>query len=63
MRVGLSYCFLDLAAEDVYAEDLSVVVALCEGETVALWCPVMTSNTEQDLIDGVVRDLSPALRV
>lgn len=59
----MSHRFLDLAAEDMDTEDLGVVVALCEGETVTLWCPVMTPNTEQDLIDGVVRYFSPTLRV
>lgn len=63
MCVCVSHRFLDLAAEDVDAEDLGVVVALGESETVALGCPVVTPNTEQDLIDGVVRDLSPCLRV
>lgn len=61
--VCVSHRFLDLAAEDMDTEDLGVVVAFGEGETVALWCPIMTPNTEQDLIDGIVRDLCPTLRV
>lgn len=49
--------FLDLAAEHMDSEDLSIVVALSEGKAVALWCAIMASHTEQNLIDRVVGDL------
>lgn len=45
---------MDLAAKHVNPEDLRVVVALSEGEAVALRCAVMASNAEQNLIDGVI---------
>lgn len=35
-------------------EDLGVVVALSESEAVALWGAIMASNTEQNLIDGII---------
>lgn len=59
----MTYRLLDLAAEDVDAEDLGVVVAFCEGEAVALWRAVMATHTEQDLVDGVVGDLCACLRI
>lgn len=59
----MTYRLLDLAAEDVDAEDLGVVVALGEGETVALWCAVMAAHTEEDLVDGVVGDLCARLGI
>lgn len=49
--------FSDLAAEHVDPEYLGIVVTLCEGKAVALWCAVMASHTEQNLIDGVVGNL------
>ena len=49
---------MDLATENMDPEDLSIVVALSEGKAVTLWCAVMATHTEQDLIDGVVGDLS-----
>lgn len=52
-----SHRFSDLAAEHVDPEDLGVVVALGEGEAVALRCAIMSSHTKQDLINGVVGDL------
>lgn len=55
--------FSDLAAEHVDPEDLGVVVALSEGKAVALWCAIMSSHTEQDLIDGVVGDLCTGVGV
>ncbi len=48
--------FLDLAAEHVDPEDLSVIVALSESKAVALWCAIMASHTEQNLVDRVVGD-------
>lgn len=57
------YRLLDLAAEDVDAEDLGVVMALSEGETVALWRAVVATHTEQDFVDGVVGDLCARLRI
>lgn len=54
---------MDLAAEHVDPEDLSVVVALSEGEAVALWCAIMAPHTEENLIDGVVGDLCVSMRV
>lgn len=58
-----SHRFLDLAAEGVDAEDLGVVVALGEGEAVALRGAVVAAHAEQDLVDGVVGDLGARLRV
>lgn len=49
--------FPDLAAEHVDPEDLGVVVALGEGEAVALRRAVVASHAEQNLVDGVVGDL------
>lgn len=49
-----SYRLSDLAAEHVNPEDLCVVMALSEGEAVALWRAIMASDTEQDLINGVI---------
>lgn len=54
---------MDLAAEHMDPEDLSVVVTLSEGEAVALWCAVMASHTEQNLIDGVVGDFRTGIGV
>lgn len=48
---------MDLAAEHMDPEDLSIVVALSEGKAVALWCTIMASYTEQNLIDRVVGNL------
>lgn len=45
------------------AEDLGVVVALGEGEAVALRRAVMAANTKEDLVNGVVGNLSAGLRV
>lgn len=59
----VSHRLLDLTAEDVDAEDLGVVVALGEGEAVALRRAVMAANTKEDLINGVVGNLSAGLRV
>lgn len=55
--------FSDLAAEHVDPEDLGIVVALGEGEAVALWRAIVSSHTEQDLIDGVVGDLRTGVGV
>lgn len=44
-------------------EDLSIEVALSEGKAVALWCAIMASHTEQDLIDRVVGDLCTGVGV
>lgn len=57
------YRLLDLAAEDVDAEDFCVVVAFGEGEAVALWRAVVAPHTEQNLVDGVVGDLCTRLGV
>lgn len=54
---------MDLAAKHMDPEDLSIVVALSEGKAVALWCAIMTSHTEENLIDRVVGDLCTALWV
>lgn len=48
---------LDLAAEHMDPEDLSIVVALGEGKAVALWCAIMTPHTEQNLVNRVVGNL------
>lgn len=48
---------LDLAAEHMDPEDLSIVVALSEGKAVALWCAIMASHTEQNLIYRVIGNL------
>ncbi len=63
VQLCLSHRLLDLTAEDVDAEDLSVVVALGKGEAVALWRAVVAANTEEDLVNGVVGNLSAGLRV
>ncbi len=63
VQLILSHRLLDLTAEDVDAEDLSVVVALGKGEAVALWRAVVAPNTEEDLVNGVVGNLSAGLRV
>lgn len=57
------YRLLDLAAKHVNPEDLSVVVALSEGEAVALRCAVMAPHTEQNLINRVVGDLGVVVGV
>ena len=54
---------LDLAAEHMDPEDLSIVVALSEGKAVTLGCTIMTPHTEQNLIDGVVRNLHTVVGV
>ena len=54
---------LDLAAEDMYTEDLCVVVALCKGKAVSLRRAVMTTHTEHDLVDGVTGYLCACLGV
>lgn len=38
-------------------EDLGIVVALSEGEAVALRCAVVAAHTEQNFVDWVVGDL------
>lgn len=63
VQLCLSHRLLDLTAEDMDAEDLGVVVALCEGEAVALQRAVMAANTKEDLVNGVVGNLSAGLRV
>lgn len=45
------------------AEDLGVVVALGEGEAVALWGAVVATHAEQDLVDGIVGDFRARLRI
>ncbi len=47
VQLILSHRLLDLTAEDVDAEDLSVVVALGKGEAVALWRAVVAPNTDR----------------
>lgn len=54
---------MDLAAKHVDPEDLGVVVALSEGKAVTLWCAIMASHTEQDLIDGVVGNLGTVVGI
>lgn len=54
---------MDLAAEHVDPEDLSVVVALGEGEAVALRCAIVSPHTEQDFVDGVVGNLRTVVGV
>lgn len=63
VQLCLSHRLLDLTAEDVDAEDLGVVVALGEGEAVALWRAVVAANAKEDLINGVVGNLNAGLRV
>ncbi len=54
---------MDLAAEHVDPEDLSIVVALSESKAVALGCAIMASHTEQNLINRVVGDLCAGIGV
>lgn len=54
---------MDLAAEHMDPEDLSIVVALSEGKAVTLWCAIMASHTEQNLVDRVVGDLCTGVGV
>lgn len=49
--------FSYLAAEHMDPEDLGIVVALGEGEAVALRRAVVAAHAEQNLVDGVVGDL------
>jgi len=44
-------------------EDFCIVVALSEGKAVALWCTIMASHTEQNLVDRVVGDLRAGVGV
>lgn len=63
VQLCLSHRLLDLTAEDVDAEDLRVVVALGKGNAVALRRAVVAANAEEDLVNGVVGNLSAGLRV
>lgn len=63
VQLCVSHRLLNLTAEDVDAEDLGVVVALGEGEAVALRRAVVAANTKEDFINGVVGNLSAGLRV
>lgn len=58
-----SYRLSDLAAEHMNPEDLCVVVALCEGEAVALWRAIVASDAEQNLINGVIGNFCVVVRV
>lgn len=48
---------MDLAAEHMDPEELSIVVAFSEGKAVTLWCAIMATNTKQNFIDRVVGNL------
>lgn len=50
----IAHRLLDLAAKHVNPEDLRVVVALSEGKAVALWCAIMASNAEQNLVNRII---------
>ena len=54
---------LNLTAEHVDPEDLSIVVALGEGEAVTLWSTIMAAHTEQNLVDRVVGNLRTVVGV
>lgn len=58
-----THCFSYLASEHMDPEDLGVVVALGEGEAVALRRAVVAAHTEQDLVDWVVGDLQVGVGV
>lgn len=55
--------FSYLAAEHVDPEDLGIVVALSEGEAVALRCAVVAAHTEENLVDWVVGNLRVGIGV
>lgn len=59
----MTHRFTDLAAEHMDPEDLGIVVALSEGKAVALWCAIMASYTEQNLVDWVIGNLRTGIGV